>query len=241
MQLKHIERPFEIKAVDDTSGIFEGYVSVFNNVDLGGDIILPGAFADSLAAWKAQGALPPVLWQHRTGEPLGPFLEMREDSVGLFVKGQLLVDDVPRAKEARALLKAKAIRGMSIGYMSRDDSYDRVTGISTLKKLDIYEGSIVTFPMNPMAGVTDVKTRLAELETLADVERHLREAGGFSKAEAVALVSHIKSLSGRSDSDAAGDLLPGLEALHKSLSGRSESDQLGDLLPGLKALSDSLT
>jgi HK97 family phage prohead protease len=238
MELKHIERPFELKAIED-DGTFSGYVSVFNNVDLGGDVILPGAFADSLAAWKAKGALPPVLWQHRTGEPL--FLEMREDSVGLWVKGRLLVNDVPRAKEARALLQAKAINGMSIGYVSRDDSWDRVTDVRTLKRVDLYEGSIVTFPMNPMAGVTDVKTRLAALESLADVERHLREAGGFSKAEAVALVSHIKSLSARAEPEHDADLLAGLDALHKSLAGRSESDQLGELLPGLKALSASLT
>jgi uncharacterized protein len=240
MELKYLERAFELKAID-AAGIFTGYVSVFNNVDLGGDIVLPGAFTDTLAAWKAKGTLPPVLWQHRTGEPLGPFLEMREDSIGLWVKGQLLVDDVPRAKEARALLQAKAINGMSIGYVSRDDSWDRVTDVRTIKKADLYEGSIVTFPMNPMAGVSDVKTLLSGIQTLADAERLLRDAGGFSKADAVALVSRIKSLSGRSDSDQTVDLLPDLEALHKSLSGRSESDQLGDLLPGLKALSDSLT
>jgi hypothetical protein len=166
---------------------------------------------------------------------------MREDSIGLWVKGQLLVDDVPRAKEARALLQAKAINGMSIGYVSRDDSWDRVTDVRAIKKADLYEGSIVTFPMNPMAGVSDVKTLLSGIQTLADAERLLRDAGGFSKADAVALVSRIKSLSGRSDSDQTVDLLPDLEALHKSLSGRSESDQLGDLLPGLKALSESLT
>ncbi len=240
MEVKYLDRPFELKAIDE-AGVFSGYVAVFNNVDLGGDVILPGAFADTLAAWKTKGTLPPVLWQHRTGEPLGPFLEMREDNVGLWVKGQLLVNDVPRAKEARALLQAKAINGMSIGYVSRDDSWDRVTDVRTLKKVDLYEGSIVTFPMNPMAGVSDVKSRLASLETLADAETLLRDAGGFSKAEAVALVSRIKSLSSRGDPEVDAGLIAGLDALHKSLSGRSESDQLGDLLTGLKSLSDSLT
>lgn len=239
MELKHIERPFELKAIDD-AGVFSGYVAVFNNVDLGGDVIVPGAFADTLAAWKAKGTLPPVLWQHRIGEPLGPFLEMREDNVGLWVKGQLLVNDVPRAKEARALLQAKAINGMSFGYVSRDDSWDRVTEVRTLKRVDLYEGSIVTFPMNPMAGVTDIKTAMAALESLADVEKLLREEGGFSKAKAAALVARIKALSSRGEPEADAALFAGLDALHKSLSGRSESDQLGDLLPGLKALSDSL-
>ncbi len=165
---------------------------------------------------------------------------MREDSVGLWVKGQLLINDIARAKEAYALLQAKAINGMSIGYVSRDDSYDRLTDVRTLKKVDIYEGSIVTFPMNPMASVNSVKSRLAALESLADVEALLRDAGGFSKAEAVALVARIKSLSARGEPEPDGGLLQGLDALHKSLSGRSESDQLGDLLQGLQAFGNSL-
>lgn len=240
MEIKYISRPFEVKAVEET-GIFTGYLSVFGNVDQGGDIVSPGAFAETLDAWKAKGTLPPVLWQHRTGEPIGPFLEMREDSVGLWVKGQLLVDDIPRAKEARALMRAKAVNGMSIGYVTRDDSYDRVTGIRTIKKLDLYEGSIVTFPMNPSASVTDIKGAYSAMETLADVERHLREAHGLSKTESVALVSRIKSLAGRSDSDAAGDLMPGLQALQKSLAGRSDSDAEGDLAAGLSRLSALFT
>lgn len=237
MELKYIDRPFELKAVDE-AGVFTGYVSVFGNVDNGGDIVAQGAFAQTLEVWKAKGALPPVLWQHRSGEPLGPFLEMREDSVGLWVKGQLLVNDVPRAKEARALLQAKAIQGMSIGYVTRDDSYDRVSGVRTLKKVDLWEGSIVTFPMNAAAGVSTVKS-IDALESLADVERLLREHS-FSKAEATALVSRVKSFGHRSDSDELGDLASGLQALQKSLQGRSDSDELGDLLAGLKGLKASL-
>ena len=240
MEIKYLDRPFEVKGIDD-EGVFTGYVSVFGNVDNGGDVVVQGAFTETLAAWKTKGVLPPVLWQHRTGEVLGPFLEMREDSVGLCVKGKLLHNDIPRAKEARALLLAKAINGMSIGYVSRDDSYDRVTGVRTLKRVDLYEGSIVTFPMNTSAGVSDVKGDIAGMESLADVEHHLRDVGGYSKAESVALVSRIKSICGRSDSDPVIDLMSDLQALQKSLHGRSDSDELGDLLNGLKSLSKSLT
>lgn len=240
MELKYIERPFEVKAVDE-DGTFTGYGSVFGVKDSYEEIVAPGAFAESLAAWKSAGRLPPVLWQHRAGEPVGPYLEMAEDSIGLSLKGQLLVKDVQRAREARALMAAKAVNGLSIGFVTREDSYDRVSGIRTLKKVDLWEVSIVTFPANPAAQISTVKSAVGALKTLADVERHLREQHGVSKAEAVALVSHIKTLTGaRSDSDAAEDLLPGLQALQKSLLGRSDSDQLGDLLPGLKALSFSL-
>jgi HK97 family phage prohead protease len=240
MDIKYIERPFEVKGVDE-KGIFTGYGSVFGNVDSYDEVVAPGAFADSLAAWKTSGRLPPVLWQHRSGEPVGPHLEMAEDTHGLFLKGHLLIDDVQRAREARALMVAKAVNGLSIGFVPREDSYDRVTGVRTLKKVDLWEVSIVTFPANPQAQIANVKGAYGSMETLADVERHLREAHGLSKTESVALVSRIKSLAGRSDSDAAEDLLPGLQALQKSLQGRSDSDQLGDLLTGLKSLSATLS
>ncbi|MDP3650896.1 MAG: HK97 family phage prohead protease [Rhodoferax sp.] len=210
MDLKYLDRPFEVKAVED-DGTFTGYVGVFNNVDQGGDVILPGAFTENLDAWKAKDSLPPVLWQHRSGEPLGPFLEMREDNIGLWVKGKLLIDDIPRAKEARALLKAKAIKGMSIGYASRDDSYDRVTGVRTLKKLDLWEGSIVTFPMNSMAGVNSVKSVIDAIETVRDAESFLRDVGRLSNAQAAAFISRFKSLSGQRDSDELGNLVTAIQ------------------------------
>lgn len=215
-ELRHITRPFEIKEVG-TDGSFAGYGSVFGNVDSYGEIVAPGAFSASLAAWKDQGRLPPVLWQHRSGEPLGPYIEMREDDRGLFVRGQLLIDDVPRAKEARALMKAKAIGGLSIGVMVRDDSYDRVTGVRTLKQVDLWEVSIVTFPANTAAQVTDVKSALDRIESLADAERWLRDAAGLSKSGATALIGRIKSL-GRSESDGLDDdLLKSLQRLKSSL------------------------
>lgn len=216
MELTYIDRPFEVKAVDD-KGRFSGYGSVFGNVDAYLEIVAPGAFAESLAAWKDAGKLPPILWQHRSGEPVGPYLEMREDAHGLFVDGQLLVDDVVRAKEARALMKAKAVNGLSIGFVTREDSYDKVTGVRTLKKIDLWEVSIVTFPANPAAQISNVKSAVEALESLAEAERYLRDAGGFSKSAALAFIARIKSLSGRSDSDELGDLKRALEGLRSAI------------------------
>lgn len=90
MEIKYIDRPFEIKGIGE-DGVFDGFGSVFGNVDSYKEIVAPGAFTESLAAWKASGRLPPVLWQHRSGEPIGPYLEMEEKPLGLWVKGQLLV------------------------------------------------------------------------------------------------------------------------------------------------------
>lgn len=216
MEIKYIDRPFEVKSVDD-DGVFTGYGSVFGNVDSYKEIVAPGAFADSLAAWKDSGRLPPVLWQHRSGEPIGPHLDMREDGHGLVLKGQLLVNDVARAKEARALMKAKAVNGLSIGFVPREDSFDRVTGIRTLKKIDLWEVSIVTFPANPAAQITGVKSVIDALETLADAERFLRDAGGLSRAQATAFIGRIKAMSGQGEPDELAELQQALQRLSDTL------------------------
>ncbi len=221
MEIKHIDRPFEVKDIDET-GNFTGYLSVFGNIDSGGDVIASGAFAETIKSWKSRGSMPPVLWQHRTGEPLGPFLDMREDDHGLWVKGHLLVDDIPRAKEARALLKSGAIKGMSIGYVTRDESMDRVTGVRTLKQVELYEGSIVTFPMNGLATVSAIKSRVDTIETLSDAERLLRDAAGLSKSEATAFVSRIKTAAARNAME--DEEMAGLVALKNLLCARSDSE-----------------
>jgi HK97 family phage prohead protease len=211
MELRYIERPFEIKAVEE-DGIFEGRGSVFGNVDSYKEIVAPGAFTDTLAAWKAQNRLPPVLWQHRSGEPIGPHLEMEERADGLYCKGQLLVNDVQRAKEARALMKAKAVNGLSIGFVTREDAYDRVTGIRTLKKVDLWEVSVVTFPANPAAQISSVKSAIDGIQTFAEAESFLREVGRLSKADATGFIARFKSLAGRSESDEEGLLVKSIAA-----------------------------
>lgn len=210
MEIKYLERPFEIKTVEE-DGIFEGFGSVFGNVDSYKEIVAPGAFAESLAGWKAAGRLPPVLWQHRSGEPIGPYIEMEEQPIGLRVKGQLLVNDVQRAKEARALMKAKAVNGLSIGFVTREDSYDRVSGIRTLKKVDLWEVSVVTFPANPAAQINSVKSSIDAIETVRDAESFLRDVGRLSNAQAAAFISRFKSLSGQRDSDELGDLVKAIK------------------------------
>ena len=111
----HKSFPFEMKSLA-ADGTFAGYGSVFGNVDSYGDVVMPGAFSDSLADWKAKGRFPPVLWQHDSRQPIGPFTAMREDPKGLHVEGKLLVNDVQLAREAHALISTGAIGGMSIGY-----------------------------------------------------------------------------------------------------------------------------
>jgi len=194
-----LDVPFKIKAVSE-DGLFSGYGSVFGVIDSYKEVVAPGAFAESLSQ-----RTPALLWQHRSSEPIGVYSAIREDQTGLYVEGRLALKTT-RGAEAYELLKMGAISGMSIGFMTREDSYDRVTGIRTLKKVDLWEVSLVTFPANDAARVSGVKS-IDTIESLADAEAFLREAGGLSRREATALVSRIKSLRGRGDPDELGELL----------------------------------
>jgi HK97 family phage prohead protease len=194
----YLDLAFEIKSVKD-DGTFSGYGSVFGVVDSYQEIVAPGAFTESL-----QSRMPSLLWQHRSGEPIGVWPSVKEDNIGLQVEGKLALKTA-RGAEAYELLKMGAISGLSIGFMTREDSYDKLTGIRTLKKVDLWEVSLVTFPANDSARVSQVKS-IESIQTYAAAEAHLRESGGFSKREAVAIVARIKSLQGRSDSDELGEL-----------------------------------
>ena len=175
-----------IKAVQE-DGFFSGYGAVFGNVDWYNDVILHGAFQKSLQRWEEKGKMPPVLWNHNDGEPIGVYTNIYEDEKGLFVEGRLLIDDVPRAKSTHALLKAGAIDGLSIGYKTKKAN-QQTNGIRELIELDLGEISIVTMPANEESLITSVKSKLeeGELPTLPEFEKLLRESG-FSKSQATAI------------------------------------------------------
>lgn len=175
-----------IKAVQE-DGFFSGYGAVFGNVDWYNDVILPGAFAKSLEKWAEKNKMPPVLWNHNDGEPIGVYTSIYEDEKGLFVEGRLLIDDVPRAKSTHALLKAGAIDGLSIGYKTKKAN-QQTNGIRELIELDLGEISIVTMPANEESLITSVKSKLeeGELPSLSEFEKFLRESG-FSKSQATAI------------------------------------------------------
>ena len=193
----------EIKAVQE-DGFFSGYGSVFGNIDWYNDVVLPGAFKNTLANWAAKNKFPPVLWNHSTNEPIGVYTKLVEDEKGLYVEGRLLVNDVPKAKSTHALLKAGAIDGLSIGYRTIKSSYNESTDIRELMELDLVEVSIVTMPANTETTVTSVKSKLqdGELPTLPEFEKFLRESG-FSKAQAVVIASKgLRHLLSESDDEA---------------------------------------
>lgn len=186
MKQKHLSFPLEIKAVStDETGTFEGYGAVFGNIDSHQDVIVPGAFNESL-----QTRLPAMVWQHNIDQPIGVYTEVKEDANGLYVKGQLCLD-TQRGKEAYALLKQGALKGLSIGYVCEKYTYDEKLNVCFLNKIDLYEISLVTIPSNSLANVESVKSD--EISTIKqvterDVEKALRDVG-LSQKEAKTVIS----------------------------------------------------
>jgi HK97 family phage prohead protease len=148
MKIKNILR-MEIKEVT-AEGTFEGMLSPYGNVDHGGDVVEPGAYKKTLVE---RGSVVPMLWQHKTEFPIGTLtLEDRQD--GLWCKGKLQME-LPKAQEAYICLKNRIIKGLSIGFETVKDSIEG--GIRHLKEIRLFEGSVVTFPMNELAMVTAIK------------------------------------------------------------------------------------
>lgn len=149
-----LERKFcrlnETLTVTD-GAVISGYASLFGDQDAGGDIVGKGAYARSLKRLAAEGRRVKMLWQHDPAQPIGIWDEVREDERGLYVKGRLL-EDIGRGREAAALVAAGAIDGLSIGYRTvRATKNDK--GRRLLTELELWEVSLVTFPMLPSARV----------------------------------------------------------------------------------------
>ncbi len=191
--------PFEVKFADgEPAGVITGYGAVFGNLDSYRDVIVKGAFKDTLREHKKSGTMPAMLLQHggfgMTADddmPIGVWTKMEEDDTGLFVEGQLALD-TQRGKEAYALLKMKprpALNGLSIGYAAK--AWDVGTKPDEprrmLKKVDLWEVSLVTFPANPKARVSGVKAA-DSVKTIRDFEKFLRDEG-FSHAAARAIAA----------------------------------------------------
>jgi len=174
-------RPTELKFTRldlkrvDPDGTFAGYASLFNREDLGGDLILPGAFRDSLRERGPAGIK--MLFQHNPNEPIGVWEQLTEDARGLWAKGRLM-PEVARAREVLSLMRAGALDGLSIGFRTLLGRRDAKTGIRRLAKVDLWEISIVTFPLLPEARVAHVKSRRPRplIETIAAATRLLRQA-----------------------------------------------------------------
>ncbi|QRM54708.1 HK97 family phage prohead protease [Sinorhizobium sp. BG8] len=159
-------------------GVFSGYASVFGEIDLGKDAIEPGAFAKSLAKRGAGGVR--MLFQHDPSEPLGRWRTIREDGRGLYVEG-MLSPGVARAREVHQLMKSGALDGLSIGFQTVKARTDRGSGVRRILEADLWEISIVTFPMLPSARISNVKNARWFRDKETELVRTMRRAARMMK------------------------------------------------------------
>ena len=155
MTIQHISRPLEIKSLCG-DGLFTGYASVFDNVDSYNEVVAKGAFARTLAKWRAKNAAPAMLWMHDPNIPIGLWLTLSEDQNGLVVQGRLALS-TQKGREAYELLKMKALTGLSIGYRVVQSRIDAKRKVRVLTEVELFEISLVTFPANDAARVSEVK------------------------------------------------------------------------------------
>lgn len=179
---KHALQMLDLKKVNE-DGEFEGYASIFGETDEGNDVVEKGAYKRTLKGKSAVQRIK-MLFQHDPSQPLGQWLDLHEDDKGLYVKGKLLTK-VQRAAEVLEMMRAGILDGLSIGFRTVKAKYDDTTGVRRLLDVDLWEISIVTFPLLKTAKVTSVKGDW----TVRDVERVLREAG-MDNAFAKLVASH---------------------------------------------------
>jgi len=200
---RNLSAEFKFQATEGDTREIVGYGAVFGNVDSYGDVIAPGAFAKSLAAiQRGERPMPPMLLSHNPEAlPVGKWTEMSEDGHGLKVKGFLL--DTNAGNDTYKALKAGAINGLSIGFRpieyalrSKPDDPRR-----TLKAVDLMEVSVVGFPANDKARVVSVKSA-DEITTIRDLEHLLRDAAGYSKADAVRVCARFQAKSNQGEPEA---------------------------------------
>jgi len=193
-QYRSQQRPHEVKFTSldlkavEGDGSFEGYASLFHREDMSRDVVLPGAFADSLAKRGASGIK--MLFQHDANQPIGVWGSLKEDARGLYAQGRLM-PEVAKAREVHALMRAGALDGLSIGFRTVKGRRDRVSGVRRLEKVDLWEISVVTFPLLPEARVATMKARpfAGAQPTERDFERWLTRDAGLTRREARALMS----------------------------------------------------
>lgn len=220
--------PLQIKALENRE--FEGHGSIFGNEDLGGDVVLPGAFSHTLAEHRKSGSFPQMFWMHDPSRVPGMWTDMREDDNGLKVKGVLA--DTELGNEVHTLLTMKAVRGLSIGYRTIKDEWTE-DGTRLLKELELWEVSVVSLPMNPLAQVAHAKSRLSELgeyvPTAREFERTLRDVG-CSQRVAKSILSKVYDGETRDvitvENDEERDVLSVLQAMQDD----SETAQINQIL-----------
>jgi HK97 family phage prohead protease len=183
MSQNYLNAPIEFKKLSAKG--FSGYGSIFGNVDHGGDVVVKGAFQESLEDYKAKGRLPAMLWMHNPENVAGKYEDMYEDQSGLFVKG--IFADTQVGRDTQTLVKMDAVSGLSIGYRATETDYDK-SGARIIKQAELFEVSVVPMPMNDAARINLVKSYTNG--SAREIEYVMRDAG-TSRSFAKSVVHYV--------------------------------------------------
>ena len=244
MEKKYLDVPFEIKAEDiNEDGVFRGWGSLFNKTpDAYGDVVARGAFTESLAKGGRNLTGIPMLHQHRSDQLPGVWTSLTEKPKGLDAHGKLALK-TSLGNDVYEIMKLGAETGtfrfgLSIGYDVIEYEMDKKRKVRTLKKVDLWELSIVTFPAKLGANVTNVKELIQQATTERELEKALRDSDSFSKADAQHIISLCKSV--LRDSRSVSD--EGLSLILKSLKEvnvdieHKERSEMSDILNSLQKI-----
>ncbi|WP_170349062.1 HK97 family phage prohead protease [Ruegeria atlantica] len=174
MDLEHKFARFGYGLSVSEDAVIEGYASLFGQVDQGRDVVQKGAYRASLDGLVKAGQRVKMLWQHDPAQPIGVWDEVREDDKGLWVKGRLL-ESTQKGREAAELIRAGAMDGLSIGYRTKR-AVKNDKGQRVLTELELWEVSLVTFPMLPSARVAAKGATLDAEETLRSIAEVFNDA-----------------------------------------------------------------
>ncbi|MEM7303629.1 MAG: HK97 family phage prohead protease [Pseudomonadota bacterium] len=178
--------------------MFSGYASLFGEPDLGRDLVARGAFQNALRNRPLSHIK--MLYQHDPAQPIGVWKTVREDEKGLFVEGQITLES-PKGDEVLNLMRSGAVDGLSIGFKTVRSKRDRSSGLRTILEADLWEISVVTFPMLPSARVAQVKSiENRSLPTTREFERWLTQDAGLSRGQARTVIGKgYSALIGKQD------------------------------------------
>jgi uncharacterized protein len=179
-ETKYVDASIETIHLD---GSFSGYASIFGEIDLGNDIVESGAFAKALENRGASGIR--MLFQHNPDFPIGCWQTIREDSKGLHVSGKIATA-TPKGSEVLEMMRARAIDGLSIGFRTIRASKENKRGVRRIIEADLWEISVVTFPMQPQARINALKSMHStnNLPTIREFERWLMHDAGLTRRDA---------------------------------------------------------
>lgn len=160
---------YAIRFTADDAGSFTGHAAIFGERNSFNEIVKPGAFARTIAEHRSRNIRPPMLWSHRRDEDIGVWTDLREDTTGLAVIGQL-VTETARGKEAHALLKAGALNGLSIGFRPRQQERG-ANGVRVLTDIELVEISLVALPAAGNARIKQVRATADHSEFIRAIQR----------------------------------------------------------------------